>query len=290
LALVAALFAGWAVPTMFTHPAHAHVGGGPKDLPVQSVSFSSDPGIVLRGWYIPGHRGSGAVLLLHGVHANRLAEIGRARFLHQAGYTVLAFDFRAHGESSGDRITFGYTEGRDVLAALNYLRKSAPGERIGVIGTSMGGAAFLLASPRPRVDAAILEQVYPSIDLAMDHRMTRYLGSLGHALSPVLLSWVGKETGLQAKQLRPISHIGRVNAPLFLIGGTHDRYTPPQESLAMYAAASEPKQLWLVPGAGHVDLQQFAGDEYRRRILDFFSHTLRITGSRPATANSSHTK
>ena len=275
IALAIVVLAWWAVPMLITYPSHARVGAGPPDLPIENVSFSSEPGIALRGWYIPGRRGGGAVLLLHGVRASRLMEIGRARFLHQAGYTVLAFDFRAHGESGGNRITFGYRESRDVAAALVYLGKCAPGERIGVVGTSMGGAAFLLASPPLHVDAVVLEQVYPSIDLALDHRMTRYLGPLGHALSPVLLRWMALNIGLHADQLRPISHVAQVNAPLLLIGGESDRYTPPQESQAMYAAARQPKELWLVPGADHVDLQRFTGDEYRRRVLAFFGRTLR---------------
>ncbi|HJU07534.1 MAG TPA: alpha/beta fold hydrolase [Rhodanobacteraceae bacterium] len=288
LAIVALVW--WAVPMLITYPSHTRVGVGPADLPIENVSFFSEPGFMLRGWYIPGRRGAGAILLLHGVRASRLMEIGRARFLHQAGYTVLAFDFRAHGESGGDRITFGYRESRDVAAALAYLKKRAPRERIGVIGTSMGGAAFLLASPPLHVNAVVLEQVYPSIDLALDHRMTRYLGPLGHALSPVLLRWMALNTGMRTEQLRPISHIAKVDAPLLLIGGESDRYTPPRETLAMYAAARQPKQLWLVSGADHVDLQRFAGDEYRRRILAFFNRTLRRTQSEPASPPTAHNR
>ena len=288
IALAVAALVWWAVPMLITWPSHTRVSTGPADLPIENVSFSSEPGITLRGWYIPGRRGGGVVLLLHGVRASRLMEIGRARFLHQAGYTVLAFDFRAHGESGGDRITFGYRESRDVAAALVYLKKRAPRERIGVIGTSMGGAAFLLASPPLQVDAVVLEQVYPSIDLALDHRMTRYLGPLGHALSPVLLRWMAVNIGLRADQLRPISHIAQVDAPLLLIGGESDRYTPLSESLAMYAAARQPKELWLVPGADHVDLQRFTSDEYRRRILAFFGRTLRNAKSEPIPVPAAH--
>ena len=64
----------------------------------------------------------------------------RARFLHDAGYAVLLFDLQAHGESTGDRVTFGIKEGLDVASALGVLRQNAPGERVGVIAVSLGGA------------------------------------------------------------------------------------------------------------------------------------------------------
>jgi pimeloyl-ACP methyl ester carboxylesterase len=65
----------------------------------------------------------------------------RARFLLRAGYTVLLFDFSAHGESTGEHITIGYLESRDAQAAISFLRKILPGEKIGVIGVSMGGGS-----------------------------------------------------------------------------------------------------------------------------------------------------
>ncbi|MBS0431372.1 MAG: alpha/beta fold hydrolase [Proteobacteria bacterium] len=272
--LLLACLLWFALPALVMGPAHAHVGDAPADLDAQNVAFASDPGIVIHGWFIQGNPRVGAVLLLHGIHANRLMEVGRARFLHQAGYAILAIDFRAHGESTGDRITFGYREADDVAASVAYLRKRAPGERIGVIGTSMGGAAFLLGTPPLRVDAAVLEQVYPSIDLALDHRMTRYLGPPGHALSPVVLNALGRRTGFSPSDLRPIDHLEQLQAPLFLIGGAMDRYTLPAESRAMFAAAGTPKRFWLVPGADHIDLQQFTPMEYRQRILAFFHATL----------------
>ena len=58
---------------------------------------------------------------MHGVRANRLVMLARARFLHKAGYAVLLFDFQAHGESSGKRITFGHLEGLDASAAVTFL-------------------------------------------------------------------------------------------------------------------------------------------------------------------------
>ena len=54
---------------------------------------------LIHAWFVPGRRGAGAVLLLHGVRANRRIMLGRARFLHDSGYALLIPDFQAHGEN-----------------------------------------------------------------------------------------------------------------------------------------------------------------------------------------------
>ena len=143
-------------------------------------------GSTIHGWFIPGQKGAGAIVLMHGVRANRLAMVGRARFLSRAGYTVLLFDFQAHGESPGAHITFGYLERRDAVAAVRFMRANAPGEKVGVIGVSMGGAAALLATPPLEVDAMVLEMVYPTIDQAVSNRLTMRLVGWARVLTPLL--------------------------------------------------------------------------------------------------------
>src|SRR5688572_29947463 len=81
-----------------THPHQVQIGVPPPDFPADVVSIPSASGSMLSGWFLSGERGAGAVLLMHGIRAHRLAMLARARFLRDAGYTVLLFDFQAHGE------------------------------------------------------------------------------------------------------------------------------------------------------------------------------------------------
>src|SRR5262245_42401061 len=110
-----------AVGLFLSAPARAIVGDAPADFPVESISIASGSGATLRGWFVPGRPGTGAVVLLHGVRANRLAMLRRARLFHAEGFAVLLFDFQAHGESTGTRITFGHREGQDAAAAIAYV-------------------------------------------------------------------------------------------------------------------------------------------------------------------------
>ena len=80
--------------------------------------------------------------------------------------------------------------------------------------------------------------------------------------------------GIDADLLRPIDHVGRISAPKLFIVGAEDQHTTLEESRQMFNAASEPKELWVVDGAKHVDLYQVTKEAYERRVLGFFGRHL----------------
>jgi fermentation-respiration switch protein FrsA (DUF1100 family) len=198
--------------------------------------------------------------------------VRRAEFLRQAGYSTLLIDLQATGESEGEAITFGWRERFDVLAAVQYLHTRMPSRPVGVVGVSLGGAATLFATPPLRTEAAVLEAVYPSIDRAIVNRLEMRLGPLGRLAAPLLLLQLRPRLGVGAADLKPIDHIAQLACPLLVIGGTADRHTTLDDTRLLFAAAREPRELWLIQGAAHVDFLEFAGDVYRLRILAFFDH------------------
>jgi uncharacterized protein len=193
---------------------------------------------------------------MHGVRASRLEMLGRARFLHKSAFTVLLFDFQAHGESPGRSITFGHLEALDARAAHDFLRRKAPGERIGVIGLSLGGAAAILAELP--ADAMVLEAVYADFDRAVENRLALWLGPLGRLLAPVLTWQVRPRLGFDPGGLRPAERIARLQAPVLLIAGGADRHATLDEARLLSARASAPRDLWVIAGAGHVDFHRHA--------------------------------
>jgi fermentation-respiration switch protein FrsA (DUF1100 family) len=203
----------------------------------------------------------------------------RARLLKSAGFSVLLFDFQAHGESAGTRITFGRLEGLDAAAAVAFVRERLPGERIGAIGSSLGGAAALLGPQPLPVDALVLEAVYSDIGMAIANRIRVVLGpTLGAAIAQPM-AWLFEVVlppflGMKLGDLCPIDQIAAVTAPLLIAAGTHDDRTTMAETIAMFARAPEPKFLWAVEGAGHVDLEAYAPDDYRARVLPFLVERL----------------
>jgi len=263
---------------MMAYPSRAHVGPPPPDLGGVSVTFPSKSGSLIHAWLARGRPHAGAVILLHGVDENRTSMLGRARFLHAMGFTVLAPDFQAEGESPGEHITFGARESLDAAASLAYVRSAAPGERVGVIGVSMGGAAALLGDGPLDANAFVLESVYPTIRQAVSDRLYTWLGVLGSVarlFAPAVIDIVGNDIGISESELKPIDQIGRLNAPLLLIAGTDDPYTPIAESDSLFARAPMPKTYWQVSGAAHEDLHAFNPVAYERVVGSFLEQSLR---------------
>lgn len=272
VAAIAIVIAGaWWTGARLIAPARATIGLPPAGLSVETVSFASASGAVLSGWDVAGRPACPTIILMHGIRSNRLEMAGRAAFLARLGYNLLLFDFQAHGESTGERITFGYLERHDVRAAVDFVTARRPGTRIGAIGVSLGGAAALLAEPKLPLAAAVLESVYPTVAEAGYNRVEMRLGPLAHVLTPLLLVQLRWRLGFSPDDLRPTDRIVAFGAPLLIVAGTEDRHTTLAQSQRLFANASVPKELWEVTGAAHIDFHRHARAEYERRIGAFFA-------------------
>jgi pimeloyl-ACP methyl ester carboxylesterase len=265
----------WLVGTIASAPQNRMVGPLPADLVGDEVAFGGLPDASLRGWFLPGRAEGAVIVVMHGIRDDRRGMLDRGRFLQAAGYSVLLFDFQAHGESWGDAITFGYRESRNAAAAVAFVRSKRPGAKIAVIGISLGGAAALLAAPPLAVDALVLEAVFPTIEDAIGDRIAVRLGDWARALTPLFTWQFAPRLGVGVAQLRPIAAIGGISVPKLIIAGTADRHTRLAESRALYAAAAQPAEFWPIEGAAHVNFHDFAGAAYEARVLDFLDRTLR---------------
>ncbi len=267
------LIAWWAGGTLIA-PRLMSAYGLPPDLTGRPVEFPSLSGATLRGWFLPGNPGKGVLLLMHGIRATRLQMLDRAYFLRRAGYGILLFDFQAHGESTGSQITFGGLEGKDAQSAHLFLRKIAPDEKVGVIGVSLGGAAAVLADPPLAVAAMALESVYSTLDQAIANRLVMRLGPWGNLLSPLFTLQIRPRLGFEANLLNPLAAIPKIIAPKLILSGREDRHTTKEETVRLYQAALPPKELWIIPKAGHIDLHAFSKEAYEARLLQFFDQHL----------------
>ena len=275
LILLLIIGAFWLAGNSLTAPLSASVGNCPSELNCENIEFPSESGSTIKGWFIKGEQGKGAIVLMHGLRSNRSSLIDRIKFLNKAGYSVLAFDFQASGESSGKFLTFGYLESRDAAAALKFIKAKLPNEKLGVMGISMGGAAFLLQKEPQKTDALILEMVYPTIQKAIENRLNLWLFKGADNLSPLMTYQFPLRLGVSVDELRPLDKMNSVTCPTFFIVGENDHHTTLEESRQLFASANQPKDLWIVSKAEHGDLLKTAPSEYEQKVLGFFEKTLR---------------
>src|SRR5512140_1012884 len=254
--------------------ANHFVGRPPLDLQASNITYASGAGVLIHGWLVPGKPKQGVVLLLHSVRRDRRDMISRAEFLRKRGYAVLMIDFQSHGENRGRRITYGDLESRDVTGAIQYLHHKLPGEKVAVLGVQMGADALVLTEDRPAVDAVVLEQMYPTINRAIASRVRNNIGPLAPLFSWLVMVEMQSQNEIPPNRLSAIDRMSAIGAPVLIINGTDDHHTTIDEARAELAAAAPPKELWAVEGAGHVNLHEFAKDEYERRVGDFIARYL----------------
>lgn len=278
LLLMGGLVLTWFVGSKLVTGSHYAIAL-PDNLHAQTVTLPTDHGRSVEGWFLQGS-GRGAVLLLHGIRADRRQMLGRARFLNRAGHSVLLIDLPGSGASAAPRLTFGLDEAAGVKAALAYLRRQAPGEGLGLIGVSLGAASFVLCKDCPSVDAVVLESMYPTIEEAVEDRLRMRLGVLGLPLSKLLLWQLPLRLDIAPRQLRPIAHVAAIGAPLLIASGDRDLHTTIAETRRLYDAAAQPKALWIVEGAVHQDLHAFAPAAYEERVLRFLEAGLAARAQR----------
>lgn len=264
---------------VLARPALHEVGAPPGALGASAFAATMADGHRVVGWQVRGEPGAGVVLLLHGVRADRRSMLDRALWLHHRGHGVVLVDLPGHGESAAEHLTYGEQESRGVDAVLDEVARTFPGERIGVVGVSLGAASFVLsahaaASP-PAVSAVVLESMFPTIDDAVRDRLALHLGDWApRPLAPLLLWQLPWRAGVEPSALRPLDALPSMHAPLLIAAGSADRHTPLAETRRLFDAAAAPKQLWVVEGAAHVDLHRFAPAPYESRVGAFLDTNL----------------
>ncbi len=267
-----------------THPPRYQLSIPPSTYQVdyESLSFLTEDGITLQGWLVkPSHPGpnSPAIIICHGIGANKSDFTELAAALAKRGFFVLLFDFRAHGGSGGSRTSLGFHEQKDVAAAVNVLKslREIDPKRIGIYGFSMGGATAILAAAKSHAFAAVAAD--SSFTSLRDQARTAVTGFYHLPSFPfVNLAVLGYELYFQTSvaNISPVAEIANISpAPLLIIAGEGDKLIPADNGHALYAAAGEPKELWIIQGAGHGGTLAAAGNAYEKRVGEFFERYLK---------------
>ena len=234
--------------------------------------------VEIEGWLVPAKiKTKSAIVVLHGWGANRSDVVPSTIFLGQH-YNLAYFDFRNHGLSGGNESSLTCSEIKDFIAVVKFLKnhKSPMCESIAVYGFSMGGSVAISGSVKiPDIKAVVAESPFSSFN----GTVVRFAGlfyKIPAVAVPLTLIFTRFRLGFDPEECAPIYHISKISPrPLFLIQAGSDARMPVSEGKALFEAAKEPKEFWLVPDVDHGDIYKTAPQEYEKRILGFYRKWLK---------------
>jgi pimeloyl-ACP methyl ester carboxylesterase len=243
------------------------------------VSITTPDAITLRAWIIHPISGNGdAVILLHGLADNRFGMTGYAQLLLANGFTVLLPDARAHGASGGPLATYGLVERNDIHQWFDFLVARDHPHCIFGFAESMGAAELLQSlSVESRFCAVAAESSFSSFREISYDRMGQpfHLGPwFGRTIFRPLVEFAFLYTrwkyDLDMQKVSPEASVAAIGVPVFLIHGQVDSNIPLRHSHRIQARNPN-VVLWEVPSADHCGAISTAPQEFRQRLLTWFS-------------------
>lgn len=261
------------------HPARTSPQETPSDYGItnwEDVTFVSTDGLRLGAWFIPPDPASdgSTVIFIHGLGSNRGGLLDQAAMLVQAGYGALLLDLRAHGQSEGEVTTFGYNEVNDVRGAVAFLamRPEVNSERLGVVGESLGAATAIQAAARiPALDVLVEESSFTTLQDNVAEGVRVIAGLPPFPFAPLIVYFGSQAAGLDISLVRPVDDIDDVAPrPVLIIHGRQDELVPVDSAERLYAAAGEPKELYIIDNAGHYPLIEPDPVRFETTLVGFF--------------------
>jgi len=253
---------------------------GDYGMVFEVVSVTTEDGLKLYGWYIPGENGA-AIMIQHGTPGGRQDGLYEADILNKAGFGVLLGSFRAHDECEGELISFGYHEQKDLAAWHQYLlsRDDVDPKRIGLFGESMGGGTSILYSAKNPGISALATGSGFALTQEVVVLFLKFDTDLPPALIPLLarfiLFWAERGADFKAETLDTQAVISQISpVPILIIHGGSDDKIGPNAGKQLFEAASEPKELIWFDEAGHVNFEDYYPEEYQASLVGFFDQHL----------------
>lgn len=228
----------------------------------EDVSFLNRSEQRLSGWFIHSRvkPALATVIFFHGQAGNITNARSVGENLAALGFDALLFDYRGYGRSEGE-IADERDMYADADAAYDYVvnQRGASPERVVLYGHSLGTAAAVDLASRQRCGAIILES---GLSSASD-------------IAGIKLPWLPKWLHpLGRNRFESTRKLAAISCPVLVAHGEPDSVVPTEEGRALYSAAREPKQLIILPGAGH-DVSGYGGEKYLREIARFIEVSLR---------------
>jgi len=219
----------------------------------------SEDSLELSAYYIRSEhkKPKATILLLHGIGSCKEHMLHLSRYLSEIGYSSIAIDLRAHGRSEGEYCTYGYLEKKDVAQIVSDYLRYNPDDKIGIWGSSLGGAIALQAMAHDkRIEFGIVQSTFTELEQIVYDYQKRYAGGMGIKwLSNYALNQAGKIANFNPKEVSPLKAAQQIDRPVLLLHGTEDRRISFDYGKQLYENLASPKKQFIpIVGAGHNNL------------------------------------
>jgi dipeptidyl aminopeptidase/acylaminoacyl peptidase len=221
------------------------------------------------------------VVGVHGWGANASTLWPVVQPLVDQGLAVALFDASSHGHSSAEDFC-SLPRFADDLAAVLAMLRSQPGiagDRVAVLGHSVGAAAVLLHAARQRDVRAVVSLSAFAHPQEMMERWMREHRLPRRWLGPLVLAHVQQTIGARFDDIAPLTLLPRVACRALLVHGRQDSVVPLSDGLRLHAA--QPAAAWM-PVDGDHDLRD-ALAPHAPAIVDFIAECLAVAPTSPAT-------
>ncbi len=248
-------------------------GASQLGIPYEDVEFKNTENLTLRGWYFPAKASKKAIIMVHGITADRREGLRWVKALHNAGYNLLLFDLRNHGKSDKSPTGMGYAEKKDVMAAVEYVQKVRGNDRVGVFGVSLGGATAIQAMAEDsRILAGFFEASYAHLGDLLAQIAKRDFSLPRFPIIPSVLFVYRVRGGMDPARMNPEDYIGKISPrPVYIIHCDKDNYTEFSHAERLFAAAKEPKAFWAASCNKHARAWQSNPALAEKKVKDFFA-------------------
>ncbi|MEL7832519.1 alpha/beta hydrolase [Fodinibius sp. Rm-B-1B1-1] len=226
-------------------------------LRYEDITFATDDNISLHGWHIPAERSGVTVLYFHGNAGNISGRLQTIQLLHELGLNVFIFDYRGYGKSKGTPTEQGTYQ--DAEAAWNYLtaQKNLDGNKIVIMGRSLGGAVASWLAARKNPGAVVIESTFTSA------------ADLGADIYPWLpVRWMLKF------EYNTLKNMKQIQVPLFMAHSVDDKVVPYHHGEQLFEVANEPKKFVELRGSHGSGFWE-TGDTYRQALQKFLTAHLK---------------
>ena len=234
----------------------------------------------LKGyWTLTKEEPKAVVILVHGIGGNKEQMMYKADLLAQQGFDAILFDGRAHGESQGEYITYGYYEKEDVKRIVDFIKEENDSIPIGIWGNSLGGAIALQAlEADERIQFGVIESTFRSLDeVVFDYGKRVAKGVMIKQLSDYVLKRAGEEANFDPAAVRPIASAKEIEQAVLIAHGDADKRISVDNAQDLFdSLKTENKELVIVPGAGHLDMMEVGGEGYQSLLMDFVNSQVAV--------------